>query len=1285
MSSFTTNNNTRRTKRARVNGIRPENAESVIHANQNKSIENNVPIKGLATVSGLVDTQIGSQNSKGLLIVGARSHAQFGSRNPDGRSILMGTSGSIGGRLDGLPNDTIANPPYPIRFSGPGHLAFQDEIAIPTIRGDTAITGNLTLSHKNLYVTGDATVNGSLSLDTLSITGTTESTSTTTGALVVPGGVGIAKNLYIGGEIHYDGIKLPDGKHLLNTISTGLHTGGLMSTASATSIDITAGNGLIVDSHTDPDNPTEIDVVWIAFPGVTITNLGNGFTHIYITSAGAVLQSIVEPTATLRRDNIYIGKILHWDGANIAVTSNQPEVGIDIGGQNQDLWRGLGPIILNGNRISANGTNLSIDKSAGDFHQSGVGFTTLKESPNIKNIPLNTVVNMGIVDRNGLIALSDFIIPGNFDDAGTVTTIPGSANRATNQRIYLFNSGNIECQYGQTWYASLSAAQAGIATETHITEEVARTNGVLIAVISVRSGATDLSLTTDAQIFGASKFGEVSIGAAGAATTDLQSAYNNTTTPEIIVDTTRGALSIQDNPTTINANVFEVLDDVGASIMGVHANGTVTCVGDVAVGGDFTCNTGNILMTKAGDQTVVKSDGGNLLFANTDVTGDILFDLASDSNATFFGIRKGSGPLVFAVNGAGEGQTDSFQVQSAIDSTSTTTGALRVTGGAGIVKDLFVGGGVHAKAITSSTSTTTGSLVVDGGVGVAGDLFIGGDITRAIGQLAITSGDSSVKVEDVVITGGAITGVTTLTTTGDVTTGGNITRTIGQLAISSGDSSVKVEDVVITGGAITDVTTLTTTGDITVGGNITKAATLDITSSGGVVTVETVTFAGGAVSGMSTLGVNGNITVGGDIIKNGGTLAISNTSGNVTIESVGINAGVVTGVSVLTTSSNINIGGNIIKGTGDLGITANIGAVDVTASGAININPGTSSAVTIDGAGNNVTNEIKLATIDANDYCFLTTTSGVAGLSRLQASSSVNNNRFHVVNLDGDMDLESSNGVVNITATSDIALDSTGTASSIRMTLGTDTTATAVRIDNNSGAEQFRVDGGGNTVLKRINMTGDLTNSGANIALSKTGDQSIIKSGSGDLIFDNTNTTGDILFDLGSDSTATFFGIRKVSGPLVFAVNGAGEGQTDSFQVQSAIDSTSTTTGALRVTGGVGIVKNVFVGGDLNLSTGTVTQLTNLSTAVTLNARSGKIILSTSGTTILIGNSTTFTVSNNTLNANSLVFMTYVGTLKISVHTNAVSATSFQVQIVNCDDASVTFNGANEINFALIN
>lgn len=76
-------------------------------------------------------------------------------------------------------------------------------------------------------------------------------------------------------------------------------------------------------------------------------------------------------------------------------------------------------------------------------------------------------------------------------------------------------------------------------------------------------------------------------------------------------------------------------------------------------------------------------------------------------------------------------------VTTTTQSTSVSTGALRVGGGLGISKNLYVGGVVNFENTTQSTSSTTGALIVSGGAGISKNVYIGGDLT-VLGS--ITSG-----------------------------------------------------------------------------------------------------------------------------------------------------------------------------------------------------------------------------------------------------------------------------------------------------------------------------------------------------------------------------------------------------------------------------------------------------------------------------------------------------------------------------------------------------------------
>lgn len=150
---------------------------------------------------------------------------------------------------------------------------------------------------------------------------------------------------------------------------------------------------------------------------------------------------------------------------------------------------------------------------------------------------------------------------------GSIVAVGGN-NRATNQRVYLFPTGLIRIQYGQFSYSTMANAIAGIDTEVFVEFSNNRDNGILIGILTVREDASNLADTGDAQFRFVSKFGELLGGAGGISTTTLQQAYDNSSNPEIIVNSTLDGLSIK-NGTGNGDSTTRLLE-------GVNAAGTVT-------------------------------------------------------------------------------------------------------------------------------------------------------------------------------------------------------------------------------------------------------------------------------------------------------------------------------------------------------------------------------------------------------------------------------------------------------------------------------------------------------------------------------------------------------------------------------------------------------------------------------------------------------------------------------------------------------------------------------------
>ena len=110
-----------------------------------------------------------------------------------------------------------------------------------------------------------------------------------------------------------------------------------------------------------------------------------------------------------------------------------------------------------------------------------------------------------------------------------------------------------------------------------------------------------------------------------------------------------------------------------------------------------------------------------------------------------------SGALVVT---GGVGISKKLFVGDTTQSTTITDGAVVVAGGVGISKKLFVGNDTKIEGTTQSTNKDTGALIVEGGVGIEKKLFVGDDLTIEEGQLNLT-GTSAAGDSDINLSGGS--------------------------------------------------------------------------------------------------------------------------------------------------------------------------------------------------------------------------------------------------------------------------------------------------------------------------------------------------------------------------------------------------------------------------------------------------------------------------------------------------------------------------------------------------
>jgi hypothetical protein len=345
-----------------------------------------------------------------------------------------------------------------------------------------------------------------------------------------------------------------------NNSSTGIFqfSGLSIDTPSGTTFSVSQVEGWIIDNVTVPDNPTIQLIIYSGSSGNTSLYYSSATeTYILLTSASTITQQTSFPTPQQRRQNLYLGKFGHGNKEFLINAFNEPDSVLSPLSQLRDMFTPI-KLINSGVIPSDNGANLTFNTSAGILYGLGIGYVTNKLNPNILSVSGQSPTTFQYRTQTGGTATNRTTIdPNNYDLNGVVTPI--GSTKATNQRIYLLQNGQIRVQYGQTEYNTLTAAIAAVQKEAFVTFPNFVDNAILIGVLSVIRNASSLIDPNDAQFFVVSKFGEVVGAAGGTSTTTLQQAYNNSVTPEIVTNSAEGALTIQ-NGTGNADNVTNLLE-----------------------------------------------------------------------------------------------------------------------------------------------------------------------------------------------------------------------------------------------------------------------------------------------------------------------------------------------------------------------------------------------------------------------------------------------------------------------------------------------------------------------------------------------------------------------------------------------------------------------------------------------------------------------------------------------------------------------------------------------------
>jgi hypothetical protein len=889
---------------------------------------------------------------------------------------------------------------------------------------------------------------------------TTNSVSTSTGAIVTAGGIGIAKNLYVGINANIAGTLISSSDVTFNG-------------ANATLSFAPSGTGTVTI------NPNSLGSINNMSVGATTASTGR-FTTLTATTSATFSPSgtvTINPTTASTMDNVSIGSNTRAPGAFTTLASNGLTVFTDVTASTSSA---SGAVVVTGG--TGIGGNLYV---GGNINSTG----TITAG---STLTANAAVNLNPANFNISIAPTG---------TGTATFNPATTGTINNMSI----GASTRSTGAFTTLTSNNATTftAGTASTTTGTGTVVVTGGVGISGAvniggAIGAGAATFTSVTDSGLTA----GRVTFaGTGGLLTDDSALTYSSgtlTAGTSLVVSGSAGDI------TMTGGNITGVL--------GITASGTVQALSLKAT----NLTTGRV--TYAGTSGVLQ-DSANLTFNGTTLTVNAF---AVTNDATVGG--------TFGVTGATTlsstlGVTGITSISNVTDSSSTSTGALKVLGGVGIVKNLYVGGNSNI----AGTETVTGTFTANGTVSLSPANY---NVTISpTGTGTVTVNPNTLGAIDNVAVGAntrASGAFTTLASNGNATLSGN--GSIVSLT-PSGSGYVTINP-----GAVGTI------DNMVIGGNTAKAGTftaLTATTSASLSPSGTVTI------NPTTLSNIDNVDI-GTTTRGSGKFTTLDANSTITFSS--------TVDSSSSTSGSVQIAGGVgiakkLYVGSNLSVTGTTTLTDtLTANGAVNLNPANVS-VSIQPTGTG-TATIAPAAVGAIDNMII-------GANTPKGAT------FTTLTTQNNVTLNGSDSVVSLTPTGSgyVTINPAALGTINNMSIGATTPST-----------------GKFTTLQAT--TSATFNTSGDVSIQPAGTVTIAPTTTGAV--DNVN--------IGANTRGT----AKVTTLDANAV----------VTFSDSTESTSTTTGALKIAGGVGIVKNLYVGGSASIAgnltvLGTTTSIQSTVTTLT--------------------------------------------------------------------------------------
>ena len=643
--------------------------------------------------------------------------------------------------------------------------------ALPAISGSNLTgvvgVGTLNVRTNTVVVSGVSTFTGAVDAnstsnfaDVVTVSDTTESTSSTSGALVVSGGVGIAKSLRVGTELHV-GSNVTIGGTLTYEDVTNIDSVGLVTARSGVNV---SGGQFLVGSGVTIGNAgvaTFSGTADIHLLDNVQLNVGDGSdlvikhqgTHSFIEDTGTgslkIRGSVVELSDTgadqylLATENaavnIYYNGNKKWETTNSGtiVTGIATASGFRAAdGVTNGVKIGDGEDLI----IQHNGTNSFIDNNTGDLYiqTTGSGDDIFVEAADDFQVSVNS--------KTGILAIGDAEVQLYYNNAkkfettndGTVTTGIGTfsgikipnGNATNDDNIRIGNGSELQLWHNGT-YSAIQADDLKIVDKANghgmITAEADGAVGLRYDNVEKFATTNDGTVTTGISTVDGLRLGDneyISVGAGS--TGDLQLSHNGT---DSIINNSTGHLYIRSNTgidLTNAAGSKTMIEGTNAAEVSLYYDNTKTfetttygakTTGRLAATTSFTGGDSVKLILGDSDDLQIWHDSHNYIKSTN---GDLILQ-APASNWFYVKTDAGNDNSIIAKNNAGV-----FLYHNGSAKFETTSSGVSVTGSVsdslGNLRDIPYNGNTSARTLAAADA---GKVIANtsGGWVIPNDVF----------------------------------------------------------------------------------------------------------------------------------------------------------------------------------------------------------------------------------------------------------------------------------------------------------------------------------------------------------------------------------------------------------------------------------------------------------------------------------------------------------------------------------------------------------------------------------